>query len=148
MGVVCLRSLSRVTGFAVPTDPRPDDPIELTYEEFQFGVQRVLTVGWEAERSAEEAWPHFRGWRVNYESMAYRLAALVDAPPGPWSGARKGRLESSLVPVRPPHRAPTEEIENLLQVSQQRRAHRAATKRAKTPAPAASRRRAPGKKET
>lgn len=148
MGVVCLRSLSRVTGFAVPTDPRPDDPIELTYEEFQFGVQRVLTVGWEAERSAEEAWPHFRGWRVNYESMAYHLAALVDAPPGPWSGARKGRLESSLVPVRPPHRAPTEEIENLLQVSQQRRAHRAATKRAKTPAPAASRRRAPGKKET
>ncbi|MGC1183744.1 MAG: hypothetical protein WBA31_01150 [Candidatus Dormiibacterota bacterium] len=134
MGVVCLRSLSRVTGFAFTADPRPDDPIELTYEDFQFGVQRVLTVGWEAERSAEEAWPHFRGWRVNYESMAYHLASLVDAPPGPWSGTRRGRLESSLVPLRPPHRAPSKETENLLQVSQQRRAHRAASRHTKADA--------------
>ncbi|MGC2192996.1 MAG: hypothetical protein WA751_11770 [Candidatus Dormiibacterota bacterium] len=132
MGVVCLRSLSRVTGFTVKADPRPDDPIELTFEEFQYGVNRVLKVGWEAERTAEEAWPHFRGWRVNYESPAYHLATLVDAPPGPWSGTRKGRLESSLVPVRPPHRAPKEELANLLQVTQQRRAHRATAKR--TPA--------------
>jgi len=149
MGVVCLRSLSRVTGFAFATDPRPDDPIQLTYEEFQFGVKRVLTVGWEAERSAEEAWPHFHGWRVNYESMAYRLAALVDAPPGPWSGARQGRLESSLVPLRPPHRAPTKEIESLLKISQQRRAHRAASTRGKGPTPTSSgiRRSTPGTKK-
>ena len=126
MGIVCLRSLSRVTGLPYVADPHPDDPIELTFEEFQYGVKRVLAVGWEAERSAEEAWPHFRGWRVNYESMAYRLASLVDAPPGPWSGRRQGRLESSLVPVRPPHRAPSKERDNLLQVAQQRRAHRAA----------------------
>ncbi|HUY57762.1 MAG TPA: hypothetical protein VMV12_08025 [Candidatus Micrarchaeaceae archaeon] len=125
MGIVCLRSLSRVTGFAVTADPDPYDPIDLTFEEFQFGVSRVLKVGWEAERSAEEAWPHFRGWRVNYESSAYHLAALVDAPPGPWSGARRGRLESSLVPVRPPHRAPSPETKNLLEVTQRRRAHRA-----------------------
>ena len=140
MGVVCLRSLSRVTGFAFSADPRPDDPIELTFDEFQDGVNRVLAVGWEAERTAEEAWPHFRGWRVNYESMAYHLATLVDAPPGPWSGTRKGRLESSLVPVRPPHRAPTQELENLLQGTEQRRAHRAAQKRSR---PAAAPR--PGK---
>ena len=140
MGVVCLRSLSRVTGFAFSADPRPDDPIELTFDEFQDGVNRVLAIGWEAERTAEEAWPHFRGWRVNYESMAYHLATLVDAPPGPWSGTRKGKLESSLVPVRPPHRAPTQELENLLQVTEQRRAHRAAQKRSR---PAAAPR--PGK---
>ncbi|HVB14406.1 MAG TPA: hypothetical protein VNH38_06605 [Candidatus Dormibacteraeota bacterium] len=130
MGVVCLRSISRVTGFVFPGDPHPDDPIELTFEEFHYGVDRMLAVGWDAERSAEEAWPHFRGWRVNYENLAYHLAALVDAPPGPWSGTRKGRLESSLVPVRPPHRAPSPELQNLLQVTQQRRAHRAAPQRA------------------
>jgi hypothetical protein len=134
MGVVCLRSLARVTGFKFPADPHPDDPIELSFEEFQFGVNRVLKVGWEAERTAEEAWPHFRGWRVNYESLAYHLATLVDAPPGPWSGTRRGRLESSLVPVRPPHRAPTLEMENILQVTQQRRAHRATPKRSTTSA--------------
>lgn len=131
MGIVCLRSLSRVTGLPFAADPRPDDPIELTFEEFQYGVKRVLAVGWESERNAEEAWPHFRGWRVNYESMAYHLAKLVDAPPGPWSGPRQGRLESSLVPVRPPHRAPSPERDNLLKVTRQRRAHRAAQKGAR-----------------
>ncbi|HVB53631.1 MAG TPA: hypothetical protein VNF24_05510 [Candidatus Acidoferrales bacterium] len=142
MGVVCLRSLSRVTGFAFNADPHPDDPTEISFDEFQFGVDRVLKVGWEAERSAEEAWPHFRGWRVNYESPAYHLATLVDAPPGPWSGTRKGRLESSLVPVRPPHRAPTEEVENLLQATRQRRALRAPSKR--SPAPVAAPTEKPG----
>ncbi|HVC38704.1 MAG TPA: hypothetical protein VNH20_01860 [Candidatus Dormibacteraeota bacterium] len=127
MGIVCLRSLSRVTGFAFSADPKPDDPIQLSFEEFQYGVKRILAVGWEAERSAQEAWPHFRGWRVNYESMAYHLATLVDAPPGPWSGTRQGRLESSLVPVRPPHRAPSPEVEALLKVTRQRRAHRSAS---------------------
>ncbi|MGA7362327.1 MAG: hypothetical protein WBZ07_05165 [Candidatus Dormiibacterota bacterium] len=134
MGVVCLRSLARVTAFKFPADPHPDDPIELTFEEFQFGVNRVLKVGWDAERTAEEAWPHFRGWRVNYESLAYHLATLVDAPPGPWSGTRRGRLESSLVPVRPPHRAPSKEMENILQVTQQRRAHRTTPKQSATSA--------------
>ncbi|HEY6538968.1 MAG TPA: hypothetical protein VI138_08040 [Candidatus Dormibacteraeota bacterium] len=132
MGIVCLRSIARVTGSPFVADPRPDDPIDLTFEEFEFGVNRVLKVGWEAERTAEEAWPHFRGWRVNYEAMAYRLARLVDAPPGPWSGTRQGRLESSLVPVRPPHRTPSKEVETLLQVTQQRRAHRASPKRVRT----------------
>jgi hypothetical protein len=138
MGVVCMRSLSRVTGYVFSADPHPDDPIDLTFEDFQFGVRRVQAVGWEIERSAPEAWPHFRGWRVNYESMAYHLASLVDAPPGPWSGTRRGRLESSLVPVRPPHRTPSKEVENLLQVTQQRQAHRAAAKHGKVSAAAAS----------
>ncbi|MGH7640974.1 MAG: hypothetical protein ACREOL_08735 [Candidatus Dormibacteria bacterium] len=132
MGVVCLRSLCRVTGLSYTDDPHPDDPIELSFDEFRFGVARVLAVGWEAERSAEDAWPHFQGWRVNYESMAYRLASLVEAPPGPWSGRRGGRLEHSLVPVRPPHRSPSQEMENLLRATQSRQAHRA-RRRAATP---------------
>jgi hypothetical protein len=128
MGVVCLRSLSKVSNLPYSQDPRPDDPIALTYEDFEFGLQRVLDVGWEAERSGQAAWPHFHGWRVNYESMAYQLASLVDAPPGPWSGTRRGTLESSIVPLRPPHRAPPEEQAKLLRVTQARRSHRAAQK--------------------
>jgi hypothetical protein len=128
MGVVCLRRLSRVTDLPYSQDPRPDDPIALTYEDFEFGVQRVLDVGWEAERSGQSAWPHFHGWRANYESMAYQLASLIDAPPGPWSGTRRGTLESSIVPLRPPHRAPPEEQAKLLRVTQARRSHRAAQK--------------------
>lgn len=131
MGVVCLRKLCKVSGIPFSADPLPDAPIELQFGEFEYGVKRVRAVGWELERSAEEAWPHFRGWRTNYENMAYRLATMVEAPPGPWSGHRQGRLEFSMVPVRPPHRAPTPERDNLLQATQQRRAHRQAQKTAR-----------------
>jgi len=125
MGVVCLRSLARVSAIPYRADPKPDDPLELTYEEFEEAVSRVVQVGWVPERGVLEAWPHFRGWRVNYESIAYGMAALIDAPPGPWSGSRKGRLESSLVPLRPPHRAPDQERERLLDATRRRQEYRA-----------------------
>jgi hypothetical protein len=57
------------------------------------------------ERDAAEAWPHFRGWRVNYESLAYALARHIDAVPAPWSGPRRWPAET--IPVRrPANRAP------------------------------------------
>ena len=40
-------------------------------------------------RTAEEAWPHFRGWRVNYEAASYKLAYALDAVPARWSGPRR-----------------------------------------------------------
>ena len=46
-------------------------------------------VGFPMERTAAEAWPDFRGWRVNYESVAYRLCDHLTAPPAPWSGNRR-----------------------------------------------------------
>jgi hypothetical protein len=125
MGIVCLRSLAAVTQVPYTNDPLPDDPIALTYEEFQEAVDRLLAVGWMPERTVAEAWPHFRGWRVNYEALAYRIANLIDAPPGPWSGPRRGRLEASMVPVRPPHRAPTPERERVLKVTRRRQEYRA-----------------------
>lgn len=125
MGIDCLRSLARVTNIPYVADPLPDDPIELTEEGFSDAVQRLLAVGWQPERAVEDAWRHFRGWRVNYESVAYRLAGLIDAPPGPWSGARLGRVESSIIPMRPPHREPSPELETLLKVTRKRQALRA-----------------------
>jgi len=126
MGIVCLRSIAAVTGIPFSPDPMPDDPIDITNEEFKDAVERMLAVGWEPERSWEDAWPHFRGWRVNYESTAYRLASLIDAPPGPWSGARRGQLQSSIIPLRPPHRAPSQERDHLLKVTRKRQAYRRA----------------------
>ena len=41
------------------------------------------------ERTAEEAWPDFRGWWVNYETVASRLADRLIATPAPWSRPRK-----------------------------------------------------------
>jgi hypothetical protein len=89
MGFTCLRKLTRTLRIPVDEDPRPDDPVELTWEDFQQGWERLTAVGFPIERTAEEAWPHFRGWRVNYEAAAYKLALSLDAVPARWSGPRR-----------------------------------------------------------
>ena len=81
-------------------DPDPDQPLSLTYDEFRQGVARLEAVGYPMERSAEDAWPHFRGWRVNYESLSYALAAATDAVPALWSGPRRWPAEP-MPPQRP-----------------------------------------------
>jgi hypothetical protein len=73
----------------IDEDPSPNDPIQLTWEDFLQGWDRLLELGFPVERSAEEAWRHFRGWRVNYESAAYQLAWGIDAVPARWSGPRR-----------------------------------------------------------
>lgn len=111
MGFTCLRSIADVLGIPYDPDPFPDDPIELTFEEFQAAVERLERSGFPMERSAEEAWPHFKGWRVNYESIAYRLADTVVAPPGPWSGPRTHLPDLAIVPQRPVNRTPEDRQE-------------------------------------
>jgi hypothetical protein len=91
----------------VNTDPDPDADIDLTYEEFETAVDRLLEVGFEVERDAPEAWPHFRGWRANYEAIAYSLAFRTDAVPALWAGPRRWDFEP-IAPMRPPNRIPNE----------------------------------------
>lgn len=89
MGFTCLRKLTRTLRIPVDDDPRPDDPVRLSWEEFMQGWERITSVGFPVERTAEEAWPHFRGWRINYEAAAYKLASGLDAVPASWSGPRR-----------------------------------------------------------
>jgi hypothetical protein len=107
-GFLGLRALAGVLRIELDTDPRPDAPIALTYEEFSDGLDRLQAVGFPMERSREEAWRQFRGWRVNYEAAAYQLADRLVAVPAPWSGPRPSlRLPADQVlPVRPRHRSP------------------------------------------
>ncbi len=105
MGFICLRRLASTIGLVVDEDPRPDGPLELTFEEFREGYDRLVDVGYPVERTAEEAWPHFRGWRVNYESAAYALGRELDAVPARWAGPRRGG-EEPIDTQRPPNRTP------------------------------------------
>lgn len=105
MGFTALRDIGRALRLEVNEDPRPDDPIQMSYEEFLHGVRRLEAVNFPLERSPEEAWPHFRGWRVNYESLAYAVADRVDAAPGPWSGVR-AYFPHQMEPRRPVDRRP------------------------------------------
>lgn len=104
-GFTALRDIARVQGIPFDPDPRPDGPLLLTYQEFAEGVDWAVRAGFPAERGASQAWPHFRGWRVNYEAVAYALARRTDAAPVRWSGDREWP-EAPVAPLRPPHRDP------------------------------------------
>lgn len=105
MGFTAMAEIARALGVPVERDPDPDAEIALSFEEFASAVGQLSEVGFPMERDAAQAWPHFKGWRVNYENMAYALAYRIDAVPAPWSGPR--RWPAVEVPVqRPPNRAP------------------------------------------
>lgn len=105
MGFTALREIGAALGISYDPDPDPNADIALTFAEFAAAVDQLHRVGFPIERDATEAWPHFRGWRVNYEALAYELAWRTDAVPAPWSGPR--RWPAIPIPVRrPPDRAP------------------------------------------
>jgi hypothetical protein len=105
-GFTCLREIAEVEEIPYDADPDPDSEIALTYEEFVHALGRLRYAGYKMEREGEDAWAHFRGWRVNYESLAYELAYRVDAVAAPWSGPR--RTQRQVLVVRTPaDRKPT-----------------------------------------
>lgn len=106
MGFLCLRDIASVLGIPFESDPFPDDPIQLEYEDFLGAIHLLESVDFPMERAPEEAWDHFRGWRVNYEAVAYALADQIVAPPGPWSGPRHHLPGLEIVPQRPADRTP------------------------------------------
>ena len=97
MGVHCLRSLAGPMRIRFDPDPLPTGDVRLTYEEFADGYGRLLNVGFPVERSVEEAWRHFAGWRVNYEQIVDQLTLLLMPPPAPWF-LRRPRLGPAQFP--------------------------------------------------
>jgi len=106
MGFTALRAIARTYGLPVDEDPDPDAALQLSYADYLAGVGRIASTTFSLERTAEQAWPDFRGWRVNYESLAYALALRLDAVPAPWTGPRRTGDEP-VAPIRPANRLPT-----------------------------------------
>jgi hypothetical protein len=63
VGYIAMRRLAAGLRLTVADDPRPDDPLLLTRQEFDEAVEWLRGAGWPLERSADAAWPHFRGSR-------------------------------------------------------------------------------------
>ena len=105
-GFTALRDIARSLRVDFDEDPVPDSPIRLTFEEFDAAVSMVAASGFPVERPATAAWPDFRGWRVNYESIAYVLARRGDAVPALWTGSRDFP-STPIAPRRPTDRRPT-----------------------------------------
>jgi hypothetical protein len=104
-GFVAVRDIARAEGIDVEEDPDPDTGISLSFEDFRAAYAQLEGSGYAMARTAEEAWPHFRGWRVNYERAAYALAERIDAVPALWSGSRRPEL-AVIAPERPTNRMP------------------------------------------
>ncbi len=102
MGFTLTNRVATTLGWEVDPDPDPEGSIQLTFEEFAQAVTQLEECGFPVERTAEEAWDDFRGWRVNYERVAYRLADRLTAPPAPWSGSRRHLRTGAVEPQRPP----------------------------------------------
>jgi hypothetical protein len=100
-GFSCLGRVARAMGLDVPQEADPSAGISLTYEEFLDAIRRMEEVGLKVSREAADAWPDFVGWRVNYETAAYQIAAAIDAVPALWSGPRR-HAEPEMAPFRPP----------------------------------------------
>jgi hypothetical protein len=100
MGFVALGEIARTMRQPIPDEPKPDAPISVSYDDFRGASAMLREVDYPIERSDEEAWPHFRGWRANYDATALLLAKQLDAPPALWTGPR--RWPSTPIPPRRP----------------------------------------------
>jgi len=100
-GFTCLTRVARAMGMDIPDEADPESGITLTYQEFLDAIARMDQVEFPMSRKPAEAWPDFVGWRVNYESAAYWIAAAIDAVPAPWSGPRRQAM-TAVAPQRPP----------------------------------------------
>ncbi len=104
MGTNCLRSLAQALRIPFDPDPLPTAVLRLREDEFLAGVDRMAQVDFPFERTPDEAWRHFTGWRINYESIADALTRLIVPPPAPWLLSRPelGDLEWPRVLNRTP----------------------------------------------
>jgi len=105
MGFVALNQIARTMRLPAIDDADPDTPISISYDEFALAVDMLHSLNYPIERSTEQAWPHFRGWRANYDRTALSLALALDAPPALWSGPRRWPAEP-MPPQRPASRLP------------------------------------------
>jgi hypothetical protein len=100
MGFVALDLIARTMRLPIPDEPDPDAPISVSFDEFREATAILRRVGYPIEQTDEQAWPHFRGWRANYDTAALLLARQLDAPPALWTGPRRWP-STPIPPFRP-----------------------------------------------
>jgi hypothetical protein len=105
MGFTALNQIAEAMRLPFDFDPDPDHPISVSRAEFGEAVAMLRGIGYPIERTDDEAWVHFRGWRVNYDRAALGIARAVDAPPAMWTGLRR-YPSTPMAPLRPPSRTP------------------------------------------
>lgn len=101
-GFLALRQIAMSFGIPYDPDPGPDDPIRVTRDEFDAVCEELRDAGVPLVDDLDQGWRDFAGWRVNYDSALVGLAAMIVAPPAPWSSDREvPRVRTSFIRRRP-----------------------------------------------
>jgi hypothetical protein len=87
-GYIALRHIADFFLIPYNPDPRPDDRISITREEFDDACAELVANGVPLVADLDQAWRDFAGWRVNYDTVLVRLCDIVMAPYAPWSSDR------------------------------------------------------------
>ncbi len=87
-GYLALRHIADFFKIRYNPTPHPDDPISISRQEFDAVYNRLVDKGIPVKANREQCWRDFAGWRVNYDTVLLRLAALTMAPYAPWSSDR------------------------------------------------------------
>jgi hypothetical protein len=87
-GYLCLRGVADYFAIPYDPDPRPDDPISVTREEWEAMLRWFEDQGVPLKADRDQAWRDFAGWRVNYDVPLLTLARLTEAPTAEWSSDR------------------------------------------------------------
>ncbi|MDX1991305.1 MAG: hypothetical protein SF029_02890 [bacterium] len=88
-GYLTLRSIADFFNIQHNADPHyPDEPISISREEYDEVYDALAAVGVPLKADRDQAWEDFAGWRVNYDRVLLRLAALTMAPYALWSSDR------------------------------------------------------------
>ncbi len=87
-GYLALRHIADFFRIPYNQDPRPDDPISISRQEFDQVYDHMAAAGVPLKPDRDQAWRDFAGWRVNYDTVLLALAALTMAPYAPWSSDR------------------------------------------------------------
>ncbi len=91
-GYLALRGIG--ISFRIPFSPDPhypDDPISVTWEEFNSALDKLERIGVPLKNDRQQAYIDFAGWRVNYDHLIPELVKLTMAPAAPWTGERPYR---------------------------------------------------------
>jgi hypothetical protein len=87
-GYLSLRTIADFFLIDYDPDPQPGDPINITEAEFNRFLDRLEAGGIPIHADRAGCWDHYSGWRVNYDEVLLRLAAITYPPYGIWSSDR------------------------------------------------------------